>query len=94
MGYPLLENLTMHIAEDSDVISFKIMEDIDNITMHIVEGGGGALPYYNGEYIVQPEFEKVILQTKNKSMRDDVQVLEIPISEVGNEYGTTLIIGG
>lgn len=94
MGYPLLENLTMHIVEDADIINFKIEEDVDTITMHLIENGGGELPYYDGEYVVLPEFEKVVLETKNKSMRENVEVLEIPISEVGNEYGTTIIIGG
>lgn len=56
--------------------------------------GSGQLPYYEGDYEVEPDFVKQTLPTKNKSMAEDVLVLEIPVHEVTNDYGTTYIVGG
>lgn len=53
-----------------------------------VESGGGKLPTYDGEYVVTPKpFIEQTLETKNKSLVDDVTVLEIPYSEVTNPQG-------
>lgn len=53
-----------------------------------VKGGGGKLPTYDGEYVITPKpFTEQILETKNKSMVDDVTVLEIPYSVVTNPQG-------
>lgn len=56
----------------------------------------GSMPDpYNGEYIIYPKVDmEQQLKTKNKSMSDNVTVMEIPVSEVSNESGTTFIIGG
>lgn len=58
-------------------------------------GGDGKLPTYEGEYVVTPKaFVEQKLETKNKSLVDDVTVLEIPYSEVTNpEGGITANIG-
>lgn len=47
---------------------------------------------YTGEYIVTPKVNAQYLDTDNKLMTDDVTVLEIPYSEVSNQYGTTISI--
>lgn len=47
---------------------------------------------YTGEYIVTPDVFVQTLDTKYKLMEDDVTVLEIPYSEVSNQYGTTISI--
>lgn len=53
------------------------------------------LPEYEGPYEVVPVFNEQILETKQKSMADDVTVLAIPIYEVSNpQGGTTVTIGG
>lgn len=53
------------------------------------------LPYYEGEYEVTPKWEDIVLETKQKSMRDDVTVTEIPYLEVENpQGGVTVVIGG
>lgn len=51
---------------------------------------------YTGPYIVVPKTaQSTILATRNKTMRDDVTVLEIPYAEVSNPIGgKTAIIGG
>ncbi len=49
---------------------------------------------YAGPYTVQSSFEVQSFETSNKRMTEDLTVLEIPMSEVSNEYGLTLNIGG
>jgi hypothetical protein len=58
----------------------------------IINGGGAP---YQGEYVVEPSLESnIVLATKNRSMSDDVTVLEIPQYEVSNSAGgITFIIG-
>lgn len=53
------------------------------------------LPNYTGDYEVTPTVEEQTLPTKNKSMRDDLVVHEIPYFETSNlSGGYTAIIGG
>lgn len=53
------------------------------------------LPWYEGEYEVIPKWEDITLETKQKSMRDDVTVTEIPYLEAENpQGGVTVVIGG
>ena len=53
------------------------------------------LPDYDGSYEITPlAYEAQTLATKDKSMTANLTVLEIPIYEVSNEYGTTINIGG
>ena len=62
--------------------------NVENATLEFnLSMGGGKLPSYEGEYIVTPKIEAQTLETKNKSMASDVQVLEIPYSEVSNPEG-------
>lgn len=50
---------------------------------------------YDGPYDVTPRIESVILETRNKTMREDVTVYEIPYVEVRNPVGgKTVTIGG
>ena len=49
---------------------------------------------YIGEYDVTPSFTAQTLQTRNKSMLNDVTVQSIPVSEVTNpQDGITVTIG-
>lgn len=52
------------------------------------------LPYYEGEYVITPTFEKQVLETKQKSMSDDVTVEKITTLEVDNEAGGVTYIFG
>lgn len=47
---------------------------------------------YAGPYVVIPKRRDQILDTRNKLMRDDVTVKEVPWIEVSNTEGTTYII--
>lgn len=53
------------------------------------------LPYYEGAYEVEPVWEDIILETKQKSMQENVTMQAIPYAEVDNlAGGKTVIIGG
>ena len=55
----------------------------------------GEYAIYKGEYTIIPTSEDQLLATKNKQMRDNLLVKEIPTSQVSNEFGgTTFTIGG
>lgn len=56
--------------------------------------GGDSREVYEGEYEIMPKTEKQILGTKDKVMKQNVTVTEIPYQEVSNDTGTTVIIGG
>lgn len=51
--------------------------------------------YYEGDYVVIPKMEQQKLATKDKTIRDDVTVEEIPVYQTENiSGGFTVIIGG
>jgi hypothetical protein len=52
------------------------------------------LPYYEGEYVITPKFTDQVLETKQKSMSDDVTVEKITTLEVDNEAGGVTYIFG
>ena len=74
-------------------IPLKIKEE-QNIKLKISEGGGGIYPVYDGETEVEPKTIPQTLETKNKSVLSDINVLKIPYFETSNIKGTTVIIGG
>ena len=51
------------------------------------------LPDYEGEYAVTPKVDEQTLDTKDRSMVEDVTVNPIPYHEVSNLYGITVSIG-
>lgn len=55
---------------------------------------GDRLPEYTGAYTVTPKVFEQSLETKNKSLYEDVTVYEIPLSQVQNpQGGITATIG-
>ena len=49
---------------------------------------------YTGPYTVTPQADEVqTLETRAKTMEDDVTVLAIPYYQTGNLYGDTVYIG-
>lgn len=74
------------------------MEEPTEIILEVedyIGGGGGAPPdYYEGEYEIIPKTVEQKLDTKQKTMREDVTVAEIPVHEFSNDSGTTIVIGG
>ena len=50
---------------------------------------------YDGEYDVYPDFIGTTLETKNKTLKDDISVKPIQVESVSNlEGGRTVYIGG
>lgn len=60
----------------------------------IQTGGGGEYDFYEGSYNLVPKAVSQAIETKDKVMKDNVTVAEIPFHEVSNETGTTVVIGG
>lgn len=49
---------------------------------------------YKGEYEFTPlPFQEQILDTKNKILKEDLKIKEIPYYETSNVYGDTVYIG-
>lgn len=53
----------------------------------------GDLPVYEGPHEVEPTFDRQLLQTKNKTLFDDITVNAIRVERVDNSHGTTVYIG-
>ena len=54
----------------------------------------GVEETYKGTYEVTPKVHPQSLPTKNKVMKEDVSILEIPYYETSNLFGKTVYIGG
>ena len=59
-----------------------------------INQGAHTPDWYPGPYEVTPTREEQYLATQGKTMREDVNVHEIPHYQTANPYGTTYIIGG
>ena len=90
-------------AQDSTVIKIKTENNEVKIKTENNEVKISSQPVintalsdvYDGEYTVEPSFEPITLDTKFKSMLDDITVKEIPVWETSNNSGgTTCLIGG
>ena len=56
---------------------------------------GHSVDWYKGEVEVTPKFEQQSLPTKDKTMRENIVVTEIPVEITINESGgNTITIGG
>lgn len=65
--------------------------NIQNIN---VQAGGEYIPEYEGEYFAIPKVEEQTLFTKNKKMKNNVEISAIPYAEVANlANGKTVTIG-
>lgn len=60
----------------------------------IIRVGGGEFPDYEGEYEITPKITEQVLETKNKSLLDNITVFQIPYASVSNPSGgNTVTIG-
>lgn len=76
-------------------ITFDILQhfDIDFGTLHEIPPSD--IEVYDGAYTVDPDFERHVLGTKSKLMRDDVTIEPIEVQRVSNTAGgRTVYIGG
>lgn len=78
------------------VIPFSISDNTPELNFSIAVGGGGGdrLPNYAGSYSVVPKTTSITLPTKNKSMLNDVEILQIPYAETTNPDGSTTVVIG
>lgn len=53
-----------------------------------------GIEQYEGDYTIIPKVSEQELQTKNKMMKDNATIEQIPFHEFSNETGTTVVIGG
>lgn len=67
-----------------------VLEVKDYIGTYTPEG----METYEGDYTVIPKVSEQELQTKNKMMKENVTIEQIPFHEFSNETGTTVVIGG
>ena len=52
------------------------------------ESNASSIESYPGPYVITPKrYDEQVLNTKEKYMNDDVTVLKVPYSEVGNAAG-------
>lgn len=87
-------HIDVGLDTSSQVIELGLDESSQEFEIELVGGGSGRLPYYTGAYIVDPRKVEQVLETKNKSMRDDVTVNPIFYAETTNiSGGLTAVIG-
>lgn len=67
-------------------LSLELVDDGEFGAVTVIRDGG--LPIYTGETTVTPKaFSTTTLETANKSVYEDITVLEIPYEEVTNPSG-------
>lgn len=85
--------MTMRTRDSGTVINGVLHLDVDlndssqYLDVELVGGGSGRLPNYIGDYVVDPRKVAQTLETKNKSMTDDVTVNAIYYAETSNLGG-------
>jgi hypothetical protein len=88
----MYEDIELIIGEEKSLdVDLSISSELELV---IDEGGSSPLPYYEGDYYVVPRKQEQVLETRNKSMREDVVIDAINYSEVSNpQGGKTATIG-
>jgi len=71
-----------------NLVSYEFDVDL----MYRIEGGGGEYPEYRGRYLVIPKSVDQELGTKDKVLKRNVLVKEVPTYEVSNQKGYTFTI--
>lgn len=89
--------ITDKLKNIADAIRGKLgtedLMQLDQMPELIDEISGDALPDYEGEYVITPSFEQKILNTDERSVRENITIEPISVSEVSNpSNGKTLII--
>ena len=75
-------------------LDVEFEESLQTFEVEMVGGSKGKLPYYNGDYVVDPRKVPQTLATQEMSMREDVVINEIYYAETSNlGGGYTAIIG-
>lgn len=78
-------SIVLSVSESNKInLSFSEVKEV-------LIGGSGEI--YDGPYTVEPTFGKQMLETKNKTLYNDVTVNAIRVERVSNTHGTTVYIG-
>lgn len=85
-----LKEIANAIREKTNTADLMRLDQMDELIESI---SGNELPDYEGEYVVSPGFDPIILDTDEKSVREDIVIQPISVEEVSNtSNGKTLII--
>lgn len=85
-----LKEVANAIREKTNTTELMRLDQMDELIESI---SGSELPDYQGEYTISPGFEPIVLDTDEKSMREDILIQPIQVNEVSNPSdGKTLII--
>ena len=85
-----VSNITGSLSNNINIVGS--LTSINSIVGGI-DLGGAEYPDYSGEYEITPQVESQTLPTRNKILRENMEVKEIPYYETSNEYGNTIYIG-
>ena len=85
----------MEVSLQDDVFDVDLtVEQLDMDFSEAIIVQGERLPDYEGEYQITPRITEQILETKDKSMVDNVTIFQIPYAAVSNPSGgQTVTIG-
>lgn len=84
-------DITLSVHEITSTVRLTA-HGVESVTFQCAEGG--QMPPYTGEYEVTPRFDAQVLQTKDKTLTNDIQFRAIPVSRTSNPSGgKTIYIG-
>ena len=85
-----LRDIADAIREKTGTTELMTMDQMDDLIESLSDT---ALPDYEGQYTVTPNFSTITLETDERSVRENIVIKPIPVSEVSNTSdGKTLII--
>ena len=79
--------LDIELSESTQALDVFLSDSNQTLDVEMIGGGEGRFPYYDGAYVVDPRKVAQVLETKDKSMSDDVTINAIFYSEVSNPAG-------
>ena len=79
--------LDIFLSESTQELDIFLENGSQELEIEMVGGSEGRLPWYLGEYEVDPRKVEQTLETRNKSMRSDVVVHPIFYAETTNPSG-------
>ena len=86
--------LDVFLTESTQNLDIFLDSGSQELEIELTGGSEGRLPWYLGDYEVDPRKVEQTLETANKSMREDVVIHPIFYAETSNlSGGLTAIIG-
>jgi len=86
--------LDIFLTESTQELDIFLDDGSQELEIEMLGGTEGRLPWYLGDYEVDPRKVEQTLETKNKSMQEDVVVHPIFYQETSNlSGGLTAVIG-